>query len=100
MCDHHSGYSGTGSVPGSIDRRAFLRSLRPNCLDFPPVYPPRFFVGLPTFPQFVTDATTGISFCLRTYLEFATVRVSGFVLTNPDMEKISQLSAALPKKLR
>jgi NitT/TauT family transport system substrate-binding protein len=25
MCDHHGGYAGTGSVPGSIDRRAFLR---------------------------------------------------------------------------
>jgi NitT/TauT family transport system substrate-binding protein len=24
MCDHHGGYAGTGSVPGSIDRRAFL----------------------------------------------------------------------------
>jgi NitT/TauT family transport system substrate-binding protein len=24
MCDHHGGYAGTGSVSGSIDRRAFL----------------------------------------------------------------------------
>jgi hypothetical protein len=26
MCDHHGGLAGTGSVPGAIDRRAFLQS--------------------------------------------------------------------------
>jgi hypothetical protein len=24
MCDHHGGFARTGSVPGAIDRRAFL----------------------------------------------------------------------------